>query len=279
MKTTKALSALGSALALSVALPASALSATDTTAPTLRTPIKSSFLVGSQVSPDYDCSTTMSYLDLDETTKWSGSDDSGAVSYTVEQNFVGSEPYFLLEDSRLTSVQSQGSTYDGNCGGSGFSPSGITVYAQDPAGNTTDRFVAGGVVGVTQDDGTTTTRYARLAKLSFSPDWARSSCVCWSHSTTRKTTTAGAAATATLTVPPGEASHLGLVMAEGPGRGKFRVYVDGVRHATVGTYAATSRPRVIVWQVALRAGTHKVRIVNLATPGRPRIDLDAVLTN
>jgi hypothetical protein len=36
---------------------------------------------------------------------------------------------------------------------------------------------------------------------------------------------------------------------------------------------------MIVWQTAFRDFGHTIRVVNLATPGRPRIDLDAVLTN
>jgi hypothetical protein len=60
------------------------------------------------------------------------------------------------------------------------------------------------------------------------------------------------------------------------------VYVDGVLKGTVDTYAATSQPRMVVWQTAVGgvgASNPTIKIVNLATPGRPRIDLDAVLTN
>jgi hypothetical protein len=35
----------------------------------------------------------------------------------------------------------------------------------------------------------------------------------------------------------------------------------------------------MTWQVALRSGTHTVKVVNLATAGRPTIAFDAVLTN
>jgi hypothetical protein len=39
---------------------------------------------------------------------------------------------------------------------------------------------------------------------------------------------------------------------------------------------------MVVWQTAVGgagASNPTIKIVNLATPGRPRIDLDAVLTN
>ena len=65
--------------------------------------------------------------------------------------------------------------------------------------------------------------------------------------------------TAAVTVPAGEATHLALVMAQGPGRGAFEVSVDGVVSSTVDTYAGHLRPRVVTWQVALRSGTHTVR--------------------
>jgi hypothetical protein len=72
--------------------------------------------------------------------------------------------------------------------------------------------------------------------------------------------------------------HVGLIMHTGPDRGKVKVYVNGTLQATVDTYATTSRPRVMVWQTIAAAGS-TVKIVNAATPGRTRIDLDAIVTN
>ena len=37
--------------------------------------------------------------------------------------------------------------------------------------------------------------------------------------------------------------------------------------------------QVVVWQGTLSTGNHIVKVVNLATPGRSRIDLDAVVVN
>ena len=76
-----------------------------------------------------------------------------------------------------------------------------------------------------------------------------------------------------------EGQHMGLVMATGPRDGQFAVYVDGVQVDTVDTYSARWRPRVVVWDHEMTAGTHTVRLVNLATSGRPHLQLDAVLTD
>jgi len=41
--------------------------------------------------------------------------------------------------------------------------------------------------------------------------------------------------------------------------------------------SSTTLHREVVWQETLKAGTHTVRVVNKATAGHPRIDVDAVL--
>ena len=49
-------------------------------------------------------------------------------------------------------------------------------------------------------------------------------------------------------------------MAKGPARGKFDVYVDGTKRATVDTYAAANTNRLIVWDMSMSAGKHTVRV-------------------
>jgi hypothetical protein len=69
-------------------------------------------------------------------------------------------------------------------------------------------------------------------------------------------------------------------MEKAPNRGKFTLFVDGVNRGTVDTFSPVATHRVIVWSGRVpRAGDHVVKIVNQATAGRARIDLDAVLTN
>lgn len=62
----------------------------------------------------------------------------------------------------------------------------------------------------------------------------------------------------------------------GPHRGSAAIYIDGVYVQTVSTYSAAQHFRRIVW--TKRWGTflsgHSITIVNLATPGHPRIDVD-----
>jgi hypothetical protein len=68
-----------------------------------------------------------------------------------------------------------------------------------------------------------------------------------------------------------------LVMTKGPGRGKAKVYVNGAYTATIDLASSTTKYRVVVWQKTWSTvGTRTVKIVNLATSGRPRIDLDAL---
>lgn len=66
------------------------------------------------------------------------------------------------------------------------------------------------------------------------------------------------------------------VTTTGPGRGSANVYIDGVYSQTVSTYSSVTRYRRVVWQHRFgSSGGHTITIVNLATPGHPRIDVDA----
>ena len=53
--------------------------------------------------------------------------------------------------------------------------------------------------------------------------------------------------------------------------------MDGVKTAVINTYASTATNATFVYSVALKGtATHNVSVVNLATAGHPRIDLDAI---
>ena len=275
-----------------------AQSAADTTPPTLNAPLKSSFTVGQQI-PVGDvpvCGEGESWdlrMGVAENFKWTGSDASGYVRYDLKQStgVAGTEDVFVGSSQR--SHAGVGENTDSWCGGGNYSVYEWTLTAKDAAGNATTRKVYGGRISLTQDNGLTDLAgYATTPQVAYSGTWGTSSCVCWSQGGVHRTTAAGAAATITVDLPhtyggfPVAAqdykTHVGLVMHKGPGRGKFQVYVDGVLKATVDTYAATNQPRTVVWQGAVGgtgASSPTIKIVNLATPGRPRIDLDAVLTN
>jgi hypothetical protein len=83
----------------------------------------------------------------------------------------------------------------------------------------------------------------------------------------------------TFTKDYDQAGHVAIVMAEGPGRGRASIRVDGTWFQDVDTYASTNTNRVVVFQMELPAGTHSIAIVNHGTAGRPRIDIDAFLTD
>ena len=74
-----------------------------------------------------------------------------------------------------------------------------------------------------------------------------------------------------------DGDQVALVMAEGPGRGVASIRIDGKWLMNVDTFAPTNTNRVVVFAMGMSAGSHTVAIVNHGTPGRHRIDLDAVL--
>ncbi len=68
------------------------------------------------------------------------------------------------------------------------------------------------------------------------------------------------------------------VAPKGPTRGSAAVYVDGRWVRGVSLYAPSGRSRVVVYSTYWpTAKSHTIRIVNAATGGRPRIDIDAFL--
>jgi hypothetical protein len=67
------------------------------------------------------------------------------------------------------------------------------------------------------------------------------------------------------------------ISAKGPTEGKAAIYVNGVLKATIDLYAATPSARRIVYRMHWStATTRTIKIVNLATSGRPTIDLDGL---
>ncbi len=279
----------------------SAQSAEDTTPPTLKAPVKSSFTVGTQVPAGYvpDCGDGEAHdlrVWVGQNFKWRGSDDSGSVRYDLVENTGRDGAVEVFSNSSQTSYGETylGSNTDQGCGGGNGSIYEWNLTARDAAGNTTTRDIYGGRIKLTQDNNLTDLAYyATTPQIDYDGSWQRASCKCWSNGGTHKTSLPGAAASIKVNLPyspwggsptePQDAySHVGLVMHKGPDRGKFKVYVNGVLKGTVDTYAATNQPRMVVWQTAVQApasGTATIKIVNEATPGHSRIDLDAVLTN
>jgi hypothetical protein len=69
------------------------------------------------------------------------------------------------------------------------------------------------------------------------------------------------------------------VTTTGPKRGAAKVYLDGTLVATVDLYDPTMTRRTVAYAFnASSSAAHSLRIVNVASPGRPRIDIDAFAT-
>ena len=85
--------------------------------------------------------------------------------------------------------------------------------------------------------------------------------------------TQSSTATATYTVT---GRGVALVTTLAAGRGKLKVYVDGVYARTIDLYASSASFRALAFSQMFAAyGTHTVKLVNVAPSGRPRADLDA----
>ena len=131
-----------------------AQSATDTTPPTLRAPVKASFTVGSQIplGAPQDCGDDAWDLRLwvEENFKWRGSDDSGVVRYDLaeETGANGVEDIFL-DSTQTSSAGLIGTNTDQTCGGGNWSAIRWILTASDPAGNMTTRDIYGGRIRLT----------------------------------------------------------------------------------------------------------------------------------
>jgi hypothetical protein len=117
------------------------------------------------------------------------------------------------------------------------------------------------------------------AAMAYSAGWAVANCTCWLGGTAHHTSTKNASVTfQTPKALDPSGVRLALLMPKGPTRGSAALYIDGVRKATINTYSATKVNGKITYQILLPGtATHTVKIVNLATAGHPRIDLDATI--
>jgi hypothetical protein len=167
--------------------------------------------------------------------------------------------------------------YDGDAGGGSTVLTGWTIGATDCRGNGIQRLVSD-TAHVTQEDGTATAGGSGpVPQVTYTGSWTTSSCQCFLFGRTRRTSSSGARVTLTANFPEG--SHLALVRAKGPGRGRAAIRLDGTIITTIDTFAPTNANRVVVFDRLMPAGTHSISITNLATSGRPRVDLDAIMTN
>lgn len=209
--------------------------------------------------------------------RWTASDTgSGLAGFDVYVVKSYDEPQTIPLPVDARSYRFNAGDYDSSCGDASLD-NVYQVIAKDNFGGSATSARAHQHVDVYQEDGT------NLAAPEFpgtsmttarSGVWSTSTCLCFDGHTTAYTTQAGASVTVTVT----GARRLALVMPKNANRGQASISVDGASPTVVDTYAASAQNRVLVWQVELPStAAHKVVVTNKATPGRSRIDLDAVV--
>ncbi len=254
----------------------SAQAALDQTPPTLTVPVRPSFVIGDIVE-DY---TTVGYWyanDIAQLIKWSATDNVGVCSYDLLAVLSGAPPVPLLELSQETQHTFPAGDYVDDFGGGSGHVDGFLVTARDCTGNATTKAITDTTLMVIQENGMSASATVWTQPISYTGAWSQTFCDCFLADYTRRTTASGARATFTRTYEQGD--QVALVMAMGPGRGGASIRLDGNWLMNIDTYAPVNTNRVVVFQRGMSTGVHTIAIVNHATPGRPRIDLDAILIN
>jgi len=209
------------------------------------------------------------------TVAWSAHSTAGTiVDYDIYQNTSENGPtyWYTATVPMLTDLVGN---YDGSCGGGGDNY-GWTIVARDSSGNTVTASV-NGYLNVDRYNNYNV-NFSPRGTWSYTGSWAVSTCLCADGGAQTYTSTKGASASYTMTATVG--MHFALMMAEGPGRGSFKIYQDGVLKGTVNTHASTNLNRMLVWtSTGLTAGPHVFKVVNLASSGHARIDVNAALSD
>jgi hypothetical protein len=110
---------------------------------------------------------------------------------------------------------------------------------------------------------------------TYAGAWTRSSCLCFSGGATYYSTSAGNSASFKFT-----GKFIEFVGEKSLKRGSFKVYLDGKYITTVSTYSSQALNAVDVWQHSYTTiSTHTLKIVNVATSGHPRVDVDAFIVS
>lgn len=72
-------------------------------------------------------------------------------------------------------------------------------------------------------------------------------------------------------------NSVNLITTKGPGRGKAKIYIDNVYKTTIDTYSSTTKYRQSLYSTKFsKTGTHTIKIVNLGTRRRSRVDIDGL---
>jgi hypothetical protein len=242
----------------------------DLTPPTVQLDPWAHPSVGSQVEVIHDNRNGFTVWGADFEINWSAADASGICAQAV-----GWSSYDALGDDTEPLIGAPTTYFAVDPTARSFLAPGLDLFdwsrirdrfivrVTDCAGNVAYTNVADSEFGINEDTAHTV-RYRGRWRIARSEEFA--------GGTTHATSTPGARAIFGFS----GSAPIALVMDTGPDRGEADVYVDGTLVATVDTYASTARHRVVVWQDRFGPGTHRLELVNRATEGRPRIDLDLI---
>lgn len=255
------------ALAGAAVTPAEAAPSSDTTGPAVTIPEVSAFVVGQQVSDVQDNEPYLWFADggAMREYRWRATDPSGVCGYTIDEEH-SSEGWYDSVVVRDTRARTGSYQFFADEFGNSDDLSAIRLNVRDCVGNVTSVVRPGDYTHVERDYGP-----------ALAPGWSRVNFVGAIGDTMLRTSVRGASLS---TVVNAQGGHLqvGLVMAKGPARGVASILVDGVPSKTVDTYAPANTNRIVVWTYAFSgSANHTIRVVNLATPGRARIDIDAYI--
>lgn len=212
----------------------------------------------------------------------SASSSNGIASWDVAQSYSNSEPDSWVHYARSSApvIKYGRGNYDNDCGGGEPRGVGVIVKVTDTKGNVAMLEELAAFSFSRWDNNSA--GYVVPGTFTFSTGWAAAACAQCDNGSTMNTSKKGASATFTLSSTwaadwGATAGHLGLVMTKGPGHGKVKLYFDGALKATVDTKAATSKYRTFVYDFGpFGPGAHTVKLVNVGTAGRPRIDVQGI---
>ncbi len=199
------------------------------------------------------------------THRWAASSvpaGAGALRYSTQRRTVlvasdGTRSYSArsawLTDTTATAATSAGTP-------------GSTYQARGWAKDST------GAIGSASAWATVTMPYDDRLASTWSRGWASGSHASYYLGTYRSTTTAKAFWARGNVWTNG----ISLVGVKHPRGSKAQVYVDGALRATIDTYSSTTRYRQTLAFVSLPWGKHNIKLVNLATSGRPQLIVDGI---
>ena len=188
---------------------------------------------------------------------WSATDEKGVKGYTLQRQVDGgtwtSVDLASLTDVSIAQSLTLGSSYQ------------YRVRANDAAGNQSAWAYGAAFSGARTQQTSTSVKY--------SGTWGNGASTTYSGGTSKYTKSKGASASFTFT-----GSSVAWVTSKGSSRGSADVYIDGVFKATVSLYSSTYKAQQLVYAFNWSSnGTHTIKIVNKATSGHPRIDIDAFI--